>query len=154
MKPDTSLRNATDLPRIGSNMCSQRRRSTPRTQTKEEKKDETAPIYQVQSTYGRGRAPTPFGKTPQGPRVAQFSANLGSGMQPRYPIRPTGYCFNCGSPDHYELPFSEIRPRGPADPSMPKLPRIWAYRSSMPKAGTGTAGVQISGCPASETDGA
>ena len=28
-------------------------------------------------------------------------ASQGSGIQQRYPVRPTGYCYNCGSPDHY-----------------------------------------------------
>ena len=67
----------------------------------EEEEDEDTPVYQVQATYGRGRAPAPFGRTPQGPRIAQTSANPGPGMQPRYPARPTGYCYNCGCPDHY-----------------------------------------------------
>ena len=58
-------------------------------------------VYQVQLTYGRGRAPAPFGRTATGSRMVQPSVNQGVGMQPRYSSRPPGYCFNCGSPDHY-----------------------------------------------------
>ena len=67
----------------------------------EEGEDDEAAIYQVQTTYGRGRAPTAFGRTPQGPRGAQPGGGQGSGVQQRYPVRQTGFCYNCGSPDHY-----------------------------------------------------
>ena len=40
-------------------------------------------------------------RTPMQPRIAQSGVNEGAGMQPRYPSRPPGYNFNCGSPDHY-----------------------------------------------------
>jgi len=67
----------------------------------EEEEEEMAPVYQVQPTYGRGRATMPFGRNPVGPRTGQPGFNPTTGMQPRYPTRPPGYCYNCGSPDHY-----------------------------------------------------
>ena len=67
----------------------------------EEEEEDPAPVYQVQSTYGRGRAPAPFVRTPAGPRMAQSGVNQGMDMQPRYPSQLPGYSINCGSPDHY-----------------------------------------------------
>ena len=46
----------------------------------EDEEDNEAAVYQVQSTYGRGKAPTPFGRAPQGPRVAHPGASQGSGI--------------------------------------------------------------------------
>ena len=67
----------------------------------EEEDEDPASVYQVQTTHGRGRAPTPFGRTQPGIRMVSTGVNQGMGMQPQYPSRPPGYCFNCGSPDHY-----------------------------------------------------
>lgn len=67
----------------------------------DEEDEDPAPIYQVQTTYGRGRAPTSFGRAPSGNRMGPMSTHQGVSLQPRYPSRPPGYCFNCGSPEHY-----------------------------------------------------
>lgn len=75
----------------------------------EDKEDEDpAPVYQVQTTYERGWVLAPFGRTQSGTRMVSTGVNQGLGMQPRYPSRPPGYCFNCGSPNYYAIscPFS------------------------------------------------
>ena len=59
--------------------------------------EEYQPVYQVQTTYGRGKAPIQIARPPAGYRIPQ-NAQVGMPMYPR----PThGCCFNCGSPDHY-----------------------------------------------------
>ena len=74
----------------------------------EEGGEDTISVYQIQPTYGRGKAV----QQPSRPKVPLQVNHPGSGQgtstQPHYPARPTGYCFNCGSPDHYAnvCPFS------------------------------------------------
>ena len=67
----------------------------------DEEEEESTLVYQVQTTYGRGRAHAPFGRAQPGVRMMPAGSNQGPGMQQRYPSRPAGYCFNCGGPDHY-----------------------------------------------------
>jgi hypothetical protein len=67
----------------------------------EEDEEELAQVYQVQSTYGRGRAPAAYGRTSMGIRTAQSGLGRGTGRQIGYTGRPFGYCFNCGSPEHF-----------------------------------------------------
>ena len=58
--------------------------------------EEYQPVYQVQTTYGRGKAPIQIARPPAGYRIPQNVPG-----RPMYQKPTHGYCFNCGSPDHY-----------------------------------------------------
>ena len=68
----------------------------------EEEEDEVvALVFQVHPTYGRRKAPQQPMETNIVPRLVQTRPSQGMISQPRYPNRPQGYCYNCGSLDHY-----------------------------------------------------
>ena len=68
----------------------------------EEEEDEVvAFVFQVHSTYRRGKVPQQPMKMNIMPRPILTRPSQGMTSQPRYPNRPHGYCFNCESPDHY-----------------------------------------------------
>ena len=72
------------------------------------------------------------------------------------PIPTTGILLQLRKPGplRNQLPISETRSRGAADPSLPELPRIWTFCSPVPKTGTGKAGIPTRGSPTSGTDNA
>ena len=104
----------------------------------EEEEEISAPVYQIHPTYGRGKAI----QQPMRMTVATQPVLAGSsqGMigPVRYQPRPQGYCFNCGSPDHYAnvcphgrpgqgaplvLPCQNCQEYGHAAPQCPKPPQ-------------------------------
>ena len=68
---------------------------------KEEEEEVAAPVYQVHPTYGRGKAIEQLKRTNMTPQPILAGTSQGTLGQVRYQARPQGYCFSCGSPDHY-----------------------------------------------------
>ena len=67
----------------------------------EEEEEMIAPIFQVHPTYGRGKASQQPMRTNIAPQLIITGPSQGMMGQTKYPNRPQGYCFNCGSPDYY-----------------------------------------------------
>jgi hypothetical protein len=98
----------------------------------EEYEDHSNPVFQIQSGFGRGRAPQQLIRTHTGP--AQ-----GSGPSGYPPSKfPPGCCFVCGSPQHYAngcpykgqgqgapvvLPCQNCQEYGHGSPDCPKAPQ-------------------------------
>ena len=101
----------------------------------EEEEEVVAPVYQVHPTYGRGKAIQQPMRTNMAPQPILAGSSQGMLGQVRYQTRPQGYCFSCGSPDHYAnvcpygrqgqgaplvLPCQNCQEYGHAAPQCPK----------------------------------
>jgi hypothetical protein len=62
-----------------------------------EEDDDLNPVFQIQSSYGRGKAPQQLVRANVVPRNVQVGISPGMIPHPKL----YGFCFICGSPDHY-----------------------------------------------------
>jgi len=62
---------------------------------------ETTAVFRAEPSYGRGKAPQQLMRTQYVGRPGQVGMHQGMTSQPRYPDRQIGFCFVCGSADHY-----------------------------------------------------
>ena len=79
--------------------------------SEEEEEEVVAPVFQVHPTYERRKAPQQPMRTNIAPQPVLTGPSQSMLGQNRYPNQPQGYCFSCGSPDHYAnvCPFGRQR---------------------------------------------
>ena len=67
----------------------------------DEEEEVVGPVFQLHLTYGRGKAPQQPMRTNMASQPILTGPSQAMMGQIRYQNRPQGYCFSCGSPNHY-----------------------------------------------------